>query len=525
MSRARYAEPMSAPRLPLLLLCLVLIPAPAPAQPAQDPPAAPLIRIDKAKREVRVRCQALRVEMPLEFFCVLRGTADHETVLRTIAKPSAVHAALLGLGLEPGHPLRFVPERKQWIAPAGPPVRIDVEWEQDGKTIRRRAGELMRNMKTGEVMPPHHWVFVGSALGPNGEYGADMTGQLVSIVNFEFTTIDVPRIASNANETLEWEINPDTMPPEGAEVWMVIAPIEGPATQPATRIAEAAPADGESPVEVVVVMLDQAGGVMVNNEPVALAEVGQAVRARLPRGDVPPAASVRLTAPRGASVDVLGRLLAELVRAEITDVSFVPPPAPTTKAAQPETELVPLNGEGTITMVTQSVVSVHDGGREVTADGQRQPIGQLVQSLREGSPPPAAGRKRQYVIKPAADATDLKLVDFAAIHAALYVLGGDVRVEAPGYGPATRPAAAPAGAAGDEGHAKLAELRRRWEEQVLPQSASLQRAAATHYEVMEAYQHEINRLLDEVERLRQEMDALQQRYNDLTTPKPGANDN
>lgn len=514
MRRARYAEAMSALRPPLLLLCLVLIPAPAPAnQPAQDPADAPLIRIDKDKRQVRVRCQALRVEMPLEFFCVLRGTADHETVLRTLAKPSAVHAALLGLGLEPGHPLRFVPERKQWIAPAGPPVRIDVEWEQDGKTVRRRAGELMRNMKTGEVMPPHHWVFVGSALGPNGEYGADVTGQLVSIVNFEFTTIDVPRVASNANETLEWEINPDTMPPAGAEVWMVITPIEGAATQPATKIADAEPREVEAPAEVVVVMLDQAGGVMVNNEPVALAEVGQAVRARLPSGAVPPSASVRLTAPRGASVDVLGRLLAELVRAEITDVIFVPPPP---LAAARETPAAETDGAAKAT-----TVEVHDGGREVTIGGKRQPIGQLVQSLREASPSAPNGQKQAtYVIKAAADATDLKPVDFAAIHAALYVLGQDVKVDAPGYGPATGPAAGATGAAGD---AKLAELRRRWEEQVLPQSASIQRAAATHYEVMEAYQQEINRLLDEVERLRQEMDSLQQRYNDLTTPNPAPN--
>ena len=37
---------------------------------------------------------------------------------------------------------------------------------------------------------------------------------------------------------------------------------------------------------------------------------------------------------------------------------------------------------------------------------------------------------------------------------------------------------------------------------------------------MEAYQQEINRLLDEVERLRQEMDQLQERYNELTAPKP-----
>src|SRR5687767_3733872 len=134
---------MSAARtIGLLLPALICVTTacaqdpPVPAEAAQDD--ARLIEVDRQKREVRVRCEALRVEMPLEFFCVVRGTADHEAVLRTRAKPSAVHAALLGLGLEPGNPLRFVPERKEWIAPSGPPVRIEVEWEQDGKTIRRR---------------------------------------------------------------------------------------------------------------------------------------------------------------------------------------------------------------------------------------------------------------------------------------------------------------------------------------------------------------------------------------------------
>ena len=122
------------------LACCCVLPALA-AQPADEAGAGDrLIRVDRQKREVRVRCQALRVDMPLEFFCVVAGTADHETVLRTTAKPSAVHAALLGMGLEPGSPLRFIPERKEWIAPHGPPVRVEVEWEQDGRTIRRRAG-------------------------------------------------------------------------------------------------------------------------------------------------------------------------------------------------------------------------------------------------------------------------------------------------------------------------------------------------------------------------------------------------
>src|SRR5688572_19560258 len=389
----------------LLIACLVLAACspsaraqeePAPRDPEQDR----LIQIDRQKREVRVRCEALHVDMPLEFFCVVRGTADHEAVLRTTARPSAIHAALLGLGLEPGTPLRFEPERKQWIPPSGPPVRIEVEWEENGQTIRRSAGELMRNMKTGEAMPSHPWVFAGSELGPNGEYGADVTGQLVSIVNFEYTTLDVPRIASNANETLEWEINKEKMPPEGAQVWMVLTPVEGAATRPAattspTTGATGGPgtsvpggADARAPVEVVVVMLDDAGQVQVNNVPVALGETGAAVREHLPDGAKPDSLAVRLTAQRGAPIDVLGRLLAELVRSEITGVTFTPPPPTVQPDNQADAEF-PRSGEGTLTIV--EVVQVHDGGTEVTVRGKRLPLGQFIGGLGQARPPAKPG--------------------------------------------------------------------------------------------------------------------------------------
>ena len=497
-------------RFPCLLLACLALAACSPSASAQENPARQdpqqdqLIRIDREKREVRVRCEALHVDMPLEFFCVVRGTADHEAVLRTTARPSAIHAALLGLGLEPGNPLRFIPERKEWLPPAGPPIRIEVEWEENGQTIRRRAGELMRNMRTGEAMPSHPWVFAGSELGPNGEYGADVTGQLVSIVNFEYTTLDVPRIASNANETLEWEINKEKMPPEGAQVWMVLTPVEGAATRAATTTGPTTRAtEVPAPVEVVVVMLDQAGQVQVNNVPVALAETGAAVREHLPDGAKPESLAVRLAAQRGAPIDVLGRLLAELVRSEITGVIFTPPPieAPLDPEAQ---EQPPRNGE---------LILVHDGGTEVTVSGKRWPLGQFIGGLGQARQPAQEGDvQRGFTIRPADGATDLKPIDFAAVHAALYVLGYEVTVEAPGYGPASR--------AGGPADAKLAELRKRWEETVLPQSAALQQAAQTHYDVMDAYQREINRLLDEVERLRQEMDQLQQRYNELTAPKP-----
>ena len=80
-----------------------------PAADAGKPDASkmPHVSVDVKKREIRIDAEALNPQMALEFFCCLAGTAEHEAVLRSPAKPSHVHLALLMLGLQPGEPIRF----------------------------------------------------------------------------------------------------------------------------------------------------------------------------------------------------------------------------------------------------------------------------------------------------------------------------------------------------------------------------------------------------------------------------------
>src|SRR6478672_3690078 len=101
-----------------------------------------------AKKQVRVECESLSVNAPLEFYCCLRGTNEHESVLRTDAKPSDIFTGLLAIGLKPGHPVTYDPEQKKWIPPQGPPLHISVEFQQDGKTISYPAYRWLRDIKT-----------------------------------------------------------------------------------------------------------------------------------------------------------------------------------------------------------------------------------------------------------------------------------------------------------------------------------------------------------------------------------------
>lgn len=186
------------------------------------------VHIDLRNRQIRVDCESLNVKMPLEFFCVVDGAQEYESVLRTAARPSAIHFGLLALGLTPGTPAHFDPGRNAWYPPTGPPLKITCEFTVHGKVIVVPAYRMIRSVKSKKEMPATTWVFDGSRMLPDGQYAADLTGSVVTIVNFDLTMIDVPELASNANETLEWEANPDVCPPKGSAVTMIIEPA-GPA--------------------------------------------------------------------------------------------------------------------------------------------------------------------------------------------------------------------------------------------------------------------------------------------------------
>jgi hypothetical protein len=219
--------------LAFALLGCSIVRAAAPAPTTQPVGKLPYIEVDAKHKQVRVECEALHCIAPLEFFCCRNGSNEHESVLRSKVKPSNLHLALLMIGMQPGKPVSYSEATKKWTPPHGPPLNITCEYEKNGKTMRVPAYRLMRDIKSKKEMSPMTWIFVGSKIMDDGMYAADGTGYLVSIVNFDLTVIDVPELASSANETLEWEINPDLMPDKGAKVTMILEPA-GTTTAPTT---------------------------------------------------------------------------------------------------------------------------------------------------------------------------------------------------------------------------------------------------------------------------------------------------
>src|SRR5882757_10745479 len=105
--------------LPLVLTATCACATAQDAAPATQPAIGkfPHLTVDVKKKQIRVECESLNVDIRLEFFCVLTGTNEHESVLRSDAKPSDLHTALLMCGLTPGEPVKYSEAAQKWLPP------------------------------------------------------------------------------------------------------------------------------------------------------------------------------------------------------------------------------------------------------------------------------------------------------------------------------------------------------------------------------------------------------------------------
>ena len=108
----------------------------APLNPEQT------IFLDLPQKKVLLHTEIACNDCILEMFCCLERTKEHESILWLRGKSTAVHAALLALGIEPGSPVEYQPKFKQ---ATGPQIDIFVNWvDEDGKKQRCTAQKWMR---------------------------------------------------------------------------------------------------------------------------------------------------------------------------------------------------------------------------------------------------------------------------------------------------------------------------------------------------------------------------------------------
>jgi hypothetical protein len=195
------------------------------------------VRVDRENRLIKIDAKIaprklphLKEIYPIEVIACWphpRGKKAHETVVTIEAKPSAVHKALLDLGLKPGAPV--MGESKE--PPQGPEVSLYLELTgPDGEPRRVPIEKTMVDMKNGKPFPKTvKWRFTGSVMSqpdPNKSdkvYGADLSGTLIAIFPVTDQTVLQTSLTMEYEKFLKLETNPNVLPKEGTAVKLVIA--------------------------------------------------------------------------------------------------------------------------------------------------------------------------------------------------------------------------------------------------------------------------------------------------------------
>jgi hypothetical protein len=194
----------------------------------------------RTKRAV-LKARVVLREGVLEHLLCSKGTKEHEAILATDAVPRDIHALLLAVGAEPGHPVRFVPK---FEPPTGTPIAIELRWRQDGLVNHADAREWVKDEKANKPLKLD-WVFAGSELyedpvSKRPRYAAD-DGDLFTVANFANAILDLP-IASSANDADRvFTTNTDKIPPLGTEVFLLMGPRPGKANAASKPVAKQDP--------------------------------------------------------------------------------------------------------------------------------------------------------------------------------------------------------------------------------------------------------------------------------------------
>lgn len=156
------------------------------------------------KDELRCPSRLVLHEGPLEYFAVLKGGKEHETLIAVVGNtlPEArrpkdmgvkLSNAMQALGFKRGRPIKMTAAGTE---PAkGDTVWMFIEWTTAGKTEIVRAEDLVWHRIKSRPMAPGAWVFVGSLFVGGDErgtldYAADLTAELASTYSAPSTIID-----------------------------------------------------------------------------------------------------------------------------------------------------------------------------------------------------------------------------------------------------------------------------------------------------------------------------------------------
>jgi hypothetical protein len=223
-------------------------PKPADAKPATEPPRADTapkpggdvkrgqlaknvwIETEGDKRRIIVNAEVCLREGQYGLECLLcrQATKEHESILAMDADARVIHTGLLATGAKAGSPVKFDPK---FVPPSGTPIKVTLQYEQKGKTVRLPAQQWVRNSKTKKDLE-YDWVFAGSIFYKNPldpeapeTYGAAAEGAAICLSNVPTAMLDLPISSPKGLEERSYEPNTERIPALGTKVEVILEPV------------------------------------------------------------------------------------------------------------------------------------------------------------------------------------------------------------------------------------------------------------------------------------------------------------
>ncbi len=181
--------------------------------------------VDPQNKQVVLQGEVCRAGYPLEFFATY-SNRSYESVTSINVTPSIVHAGLLAVGAEPGHPAKFDPD---FVAPTGTEVNIEVRWKDaDGNLQSAPAQHWIRNIQTKKELDSN-WVFAGASFVTDEEtgkryYTAD-SGELVCVLSLPNAVLDLPILSYGPLDARLFEAFEEHLPPAGTPITVLLKPV------------------------------------------------------------------------------------------------------------------------------------------------------------------------------------------------------------------------------------------------------------------------------------------------------------
>jgi hypothetical protein len=160
--------------------------------------------IELTKDEVRVPARFVVREGAIEYFAVLKGGKEHETLISLRGNLAAdarrprdfgarLNNAVQAIGFKRGKAVKYLPTGR--VPPEGDTAYLFVEWQEKGETVVARAEDLVWDRIDEKPMERGKWIYVGSALVRGEEpnmpvFAADVEGEAVATYNSPYTIFD-----------------------------------------------------------------------------------------------------------------------------------------------------------------------------------------------------------------------------------------------------------------------------------------------------------------------------------------------